>query len=101
MKKVKDLTINEILMYAKRYKGSCTDCPLFAVSEIPCHIYCELSELEQAQIDHAVDRELTDKHVNRILRCYNCAHLVDKKGIWYCNILNQSCYRIKECKYGK
>ena len=51
-KKIKDLTINEIIQIAKKYKGKCNkECPLYNVKYIQCYNYCESCDSKQKDIE--------------------------------------------------
>lgn len=57
-KKIKDLTIRNIIDTDQKYKGKCTECPLYSISEIHCMTFCEMPREEQILIEKALEQEL-------------------------------------------
>ena len=57
-KKIKDLTLEEIIKFSKKYKNKCTECPLYSIKEISCMTFCELSRNKQSLIEKELDQEI-------------------------------------------
>ena len=53
-KKVKDLTIEEIINFSQKYRNRCTKCPLYSISEIRCMDFCD----KQSLIEIALNQEI-------------------------------------------
>ena len=60
-KKIKDLTLEEIIKFSKKYKNKCTECPLYSIKEIPCMTFCELARNKQRLIEKELDQEIEVK----------------------------------------
>lgn len=64
MKKIKDLTLNELLEIAKKYNGRCINeysfemCPLYQFDNIPCHYYCDLPNSKKLIIMEELEKEI-------------------------------------------
>ena len=57
-KKVKDLTISEIIEISNKYREDCTRCPLYPYPEIHCTSFCELSRNAQIRIEQELEQEV-------------------------------------------
>ena len=60
-KKVKDLTISEIIEISNEYREDCTRCPLYPYFEIHCMTFCELPRNKQITIEQELEREIEVK----------------------------------------
>ena len=55
-KKIKDLTIGEIISTARKYCCNCTRCPLYQVPSIRCdRFYCDLNRESQVLIEQEIE----------------------------------------------
>lgn len=57
-KKIKDFTISEIIEIAKKYKGSCADCPLITILKLPCNDFCDKDKRTQENIEVELEEEI-------------------------------------------
>ena len=56
--KLKDLTLDELIKIAKKYKGNCPKCPLYNVDLFPCFNFCDQSRSKQIVIDESLEVEI-------------------------------------------
>ena len=57
-KKVKDLTIEEIINFSQKYENRCTECPLYSISEIPCMAFCDYLKIKQRLTEIPLNQEI-------------------------------------------
>ena len=55
-KKIKDLTLGEIIEIAKKYDGNCRKCPFIEIDILTCCTYCDS------------DEEIKNKIIDEILK---------------------------------
>ena len=57
-KKIKDLTLEEIIKISQKYTNKCKECPLCSINEIPCMTFCGLARYKQRLIEKKLDQEI-------------------------------------------
>lgn len=61
-KKIKDLTLGEIIEITEKHKESCTRCPLYEVKHLPCYRLCQndmgyLEKMKESFNDQEIEVE--------------------------------------------
>lgn len=60
-KKLKDLTINEIIEIAKEHNCICGKCPLYEMFVIKCNDFCDLTLYEQLKVEQELEKEIENE----------------------------------------